>query len=430
MTPPAPQILLVSVRRRPQIPRLSVLNVLFTLKCCCTRHLSDIGKAPQENAPHTVSATPKPRNKQIKQDLVAEFRDLRPTYLAPKDPVVLCHGLFGFDSLTSIKYWRGIQESLEASGVQVYTAAVAPTATIELRAKYLERAILLQIVKPLQDNACGAPLKGPIYINLVGHSMGGLDARYYISKLLPRYNELARQSGQPERASDTDEFTRSLVQALDLGSGGGGGDGKPWTIPIPEICVRSLTTISTPHRGSSFADHLMASPLSPARVPGLYKLLPSLGFDYAFDRNPYSKSGAILQNEAQAPADETTGAFRQLTRAYLTKTFNPNVPDDPSVAYFSYGSAYWPQWWHMNLFFGPAQKVIYSEEGPNDGLVSVASARWGHYLGTIENVNHLDLINWPNSFDLMWAHLIHRKPPFNAIAMYLSITDMLAREGF
>jgi len=38
--------------------------------------------------------------------------------------------------------------------------------------------------------------------------------------------------------------------------------------------------------------------------------------------------------------------------------------------------------------------VIYAKEGPNDGLVSVRSAQWGTYLGTLKDVNHLDLVGW------------------------------------
>lgn len=370
--------------------------------------LSQVGPSP----PPTVSATPRPKSPRVKADLVAEFRDLKPSYLAPKYPVVLCHGLFGFDSLdfriphipglgpdddsvkplaagaevkhpapySSIRYWRGIQESLEANKVKVYTAAVAPTATIEIRAKYLERAILLQIVKPWQRQQKLKEEKDredTIHINLIGHSMGGLDARYYISQLLPRYNELAEASTLPKLPSDIDTFTKNLVKALDLG-------GSRWEIPIPKIKVHSLTTVSTPHRGSYFADNLMDSLLSPEKIPGLYKLLPSLGFDYTL-----TKEHKLIQETS----DETTGAFYQLTRKYLSTEFNPRIRDDPSVSYFSYGSAYWPKWWHMNLFFGPAQRMIYKEEGPNDGLVSVESAKWGEYQGTVQNVNHVDLIN-------------------------------------
>lgn len=38
--------------------------------------------------------------------------------------------------------------------------------------------------------------------------------------------------------------------------------------------------------------------------------------------------------------------------------------------------------------------MISEKEGDNDGLVSVTSAKWGEYLGTLENVNHLDLVGW------------------------------------
>lgn len=32
----------------------------------------------------------------------------------------------------------------------------------------------------------------------------------------------------------------------------------------------------------------------------------------------------------------------------------------------------------------------------NDGIVSVESAKWGKYIGTLDDVDHLDLINWTN----------------------------------
>lgn len=38
--------------------------------------------------------------------------------------------------------------------------------------------------------------------------------------------------------------------------------------------------------------------------------------------------------------------------------------------------------------------IIYTKEGSNDGLVSVQSAQWGTYLGTLKDVNHLDLVGW------------------------------------
>lgn len=67
---------------------------------------------------------------------------------APKYPVVLAHGLLGFDELRlagryipGVQYWRGIREALTAQGVEVITTSVPPSASIEERAEVLARNI-------------------------------------------------------------------------------------------------------------------------------------------------------------------------------------------------------------------------------------------------------------------------------------------------
>jgi triacylglycerol lipase len=67
-------------------------------------------------------------------------------------------------------------------------------------------------------------------------------------------------------------------------------------------------------------------------------------------------------------------------------------------------------------------------EGPNDGLVSVESAKWGEYKGTLVDVSHLDLINWSAIRQFMQS-IRRQENRFNAVAFYLGIADMLAREG-
>lgn len=71
--------------------------------------------------------------------------------------------------------------------------------------------------------------------------------------------------------------------------------------------------------------------------------------------------------------------------------------------YFSYGATFKPGLWSV---FRHSHRIIESEEGPNDGLVSVASSRWGGhsgYKGTLVGVSHLDLINWTNRLRwLVW----------------------------
>lgn len=67
---------------------------------------------------------------------------------APKYPVVLAHGLLGFDELRlagrylpGVQYWRGIKEALTARGIEVITATVPPSGSIEARAEELARDI-------------------------------------------------------------------------------------------------------------------------------------------------------------------------------------------------------------------------------------------------------------------------------------------------
>jgi len=108
--------------------------------------------------------------------------------------------------------------------------------------------------------------------------------------------------------------------------------------------------------------------------------------------------------------------------------FNPNVRNVEGVRYFSYGASFKPRAW--NAFRFPWKVMMRAGEGHNDGLVSVESSKWGEYKGTVEGVDHLDLINWTNR--LRWAFTwqgMGNKESFNAMAFYLAIADMLAKEG-
>ena len=73
------------------------------------------------------------------------------------------------------------------------------------------------------------------------------------------------------------------------------------------------------------------------------------------------------------------------------------------LSYFSYGATVTPAPWSA---FRLSHRIVEAEEGPNDGLVSVASSRWGGekgYKGTLIDVSHLDLINWTNRLRwLVW----------------------------
>lgn len=77
-----------------------------------------------------------------------EFASLREDYQAPRNPIVLAHGLFGFDEihpvgrmLPGVQYWSGIEEALATKGIEVITATVPPSGRIEVRAQRLAEDI-------------------------------------------------------------------------------------------------------------------------------------------------------------------------------------------------------------------------------------------------------------------------------------------------
>src|SRR5262249_34380886 len=73
------------------------------------------------------------------------------------------------------------------------------------------------------------------------------------------------------------------------------------------------------------------------------------------------------------------------------KKFNDNVPDHPDVRYFSVAGRFQsslttPEWLLSSC-------IVLSAEGPNDGVVSIASASYGE-IQDVWDGDHLSLVNW------------------------------------
>ena len=88
-------------------------------------------------------------------------------YTETKYPIVLVHGLFGFDTLAGVDYFYGVPESLTKYGASVYVAQVSATNSSEVRGEQL----LAQVETLLAAT-------GANKVNIVGHSHGGPTARY------------------------------------------------------------------------------------------------------------------------------------------------------------------------------------------------------------------------------------------------------------
>lgn len=90
-------------------------------------------------------------------------------------------------------------------------------------------------------------------------------------------------------------------------------------------------------------------------------------------------------------------AYANLTPSFLKEVFNPQTPDKEGVKYYSVASRtdrmpiWHPLWLPKQVLDGAEAarqaKGMGAEERwrGNDGLVSVDSAKWGHFMGVIEN---------------------------------------------
>ncbi len=228
--------------------------------------------------------------------------------MTERPTAVLIHGLFGFRKLLWLEYFNGVRPLLASMGLRVLVPRLSWAGTIERRSRQLARQL--------------AHETGPLH--LIAHSMGGLDARAYITRL--------------------------------------GGHQR----------VASLTTLATPHHGSSAADHVCRT-LSP------FALFPGV---------------------------------RVLTRGRVA-LFNARTPDHAGIIYRSYSAArpVEEQPWLVRRY----GRIIQQAEGDNDSQVSINAARWGEHVRTLE-ADHFELIGRN-----LWLNPFKSRERFNHLELYREI---------
>lgn len=257
-----------------------------------------------------------------------------PTGRPVKYPVVLAHG---FDASPTNRWgFYELSGALVADGHHVVIATVPPYDAVAVRGAYLAT----YVDKALEE-------AGTDKVNILAHSMGGLDSRYVISSL-----------GYGDR-------------------------------------VASLTTISTPHRGSAVADVAL-------------KLMPGFA-----DRAINALAGAWGRTYSDLAEDSHLRAAMEDISEANAPVFNADNPDDTNV--------YYQSWAGVSSVFGVGNDAREDEacegrllrhEGtvdkmdatlvpmaafvahgtklyPNDGMVRVTSAKWGAFRGCIP-ADHLD----------------------------------------
>jgi triacylglycerol lipase len=220
-----------------------------------------------------------------------------------KPAVVLAHGLVHplgalSDLVLKETYFRGVSQALRLRGYRVLEPRVSAMGHVAERA-----AQLRELVSAWDERERGER------VVVLAHSMGGLDARWMVSKL--RGDEL----------------------------------------------IHSLVTVGTPHRGCSVADFVVDD-------------LPLLHLE---------KLGVSLR------------ALECLT-VREAGAFNRACPDADSVRYFSVSGQKGDDDKLYTPILRPSHKYVRRREGPNDGMVSVASSKWGVHLGVVDR-DHIEQID-------------------------------------
>lgn len=122
------------------------------------------------------------------------------SYTQTRYPIVLTHGMLGFDSMLGIDYWYGIPHALRRDGAQVFVTEVSQLNTTELRGEEL-----LQQVEEI------IAISGKSKVNLIGHSHGGPTVRY-VAAVRPDLVASVTSVGAPHKGSDVADLIRKVPE--------------------------------------------------------------------------------------------------------------------------------------------------------------------------------------------------------------------------
>ncbi len=283
-------------------------------------------------------------------------------------PIVLAHGL-----LAGPRSMAYVEQGLAPDGHQIFVTTVPTIHNVKTRANLLG----FQINKILEDT-------GSEKVNIIAHSMGGLDARYLISKM-----------GYEDK-------------------------------------IASLSTVATPHRGTPLADWLLnwTRKISEERLNNLAKQT-SLRFAPEEIANLADFRLGFLGISVQT-ADQFNQEIIDSDKVYyqswagLSNVFGKAHVNDVDECTQD-GAPFWqPRYIRDTLEWIMIPLVQFTQgagKSPNDGVVPVPSARWGRFRGCVP-ADHLDLLG-----------LYKDKPPnpktgFDFIRFYRTMAYELAEMGF
>jgi len=123
------------------------------------------------------------------------------SYTKTRYPIVLAHGMGGFDSLFGVfSYWYGIENALDDGGARVFVTQVSQFNSTAVRGE--------QLLEQVEEIVA---ITGKPKVNLIGHSHGGLDVRY-VAAVRPGLVASVTSVGSPHKGAALADFLRANIQ--------------------------------------------------------------------------------------------------------------------------------------------------------------------------------------------------------------------------
>ncbi|MFM9880225.1 MAG: lipase family alpha/beta hydrolase [Burkholderiaceae bacterium] len=254
------------------------------------------------------------------------------TYTQTKYPVVLVHGLFGFDSIGPADYFYGVPAALTRSGAKVVTPSTSAANTSEVRGEQLRA----------QLRALRAAY-GYQKFNLIGHSHGAQTVRY--------------------------------VAGVEPG------------------LVASVLTVGGVNGGSKVADTVLAGTSATGTTPAVAAIVNAFGSVISYlsgaPRLPQNSEGALRSLTTAGAADFS----RRFPQAVPSVQCGQGQAVVGGVRYYSAsGTSVLTNVFDPTDALLGLTSVLFGFEA-NDGLVSRCSSHLGVTLRDNYDWNHLDEVN-------------------------------------
>ncbi|MBK5343783.1 triacylglycerol lipase [Pseudomonas sp. TH49] len=255
-------------------------------------------------------------------------------------PILLVHGLFGFDRIGRFELFHDVKQALREAGGQVFVPQLSAAHDNEVRGQQL----LMQIERVLQGT-------GAARVNLIGHSQGALASRF-VAAVAPHK-------------------------------------------------VASVTSVSGPNHGSELADTLRQA-LIPGSLPE--QVAEQVATRFADFLSLLSGQPTLPQNAVAALNALTTQAVSQFNKKYpqgLPSTWGGQGAERVNDVHYYSWSGTLQEGWLAPL--DPVHAVcralsghFVAEAGQNDGFVGRYSSHLGSVIRSDYPFNHLATLRRPD----------------------------------